>query len=167
MRGVIAHLVTDIWAFAATLAAGVLIIETGWTRADPIASLVVAASMVWSGWGLIRASGRVFLEAAPAGVDPMEVGASLAAIDGVAEVHDLHVWDVGAGQASMSARVLVESGLSCHGVADSVRALPAERFAITHATLQREHIDRELHGAPLPECTDTHGPIHLPSYPSR
>ena len=74
VRGVLAHLVTDIWAFAATLLAGVVVLTTGWTRADPIASLVVAAVMAWTGWRLVRAAGRVFLEAAPAGVDPRVAG---------------------------------------------------------------------------------------------
>ena len=160
VRGAIAHLVNDIWAFAATLIAGVIIMLTGWTRADPIASLLVAALMVWSGWGLIRDSGRVFLEAAPAGVDPMDVGATLAAVAGVREVHDLHVWDLGAGQAALSAHVIVDPGCSCHEVADQVRVLLAERFAITHATLQSEHADRPGPAGVQPECNDVHGPVH-------
>src|SRR4051794_13441077 len=95
VQGVIAHLVTDIWAFLATLVAGLVILGTGWTRADPIASLLVAALMAWTGSRLVRAAGRVFLEAAPRGLDPQLLGAELAAIDGVAQVHDLHVWVIG------------------------------------------------------------------------
>ncbi|MCW2525913.1 MAG: cation diffusion facilitator family transporter [Pseudonocardiales bacterium] len=160
VRGAVAHLVNDIWAFAATLVAGVIIIATGWTRADAIASLLVAALMAWSGWGLIKASGRVFLEAAPAGVHPMAVGAALAAIPGVREIHDLHIWDLGAGQAALSAHVIVDPGRSCHAVADEVRELLEHRFEITHATLQSEHADRMRDDGGDPECVDTHGPIH-------
>src|SRR4051812_38612742 len=70
VRGVLAHLLTDIWAFVATLVAGVIVFATGWERADPIASFVVAALMAWTGASLVRAAGRVFLEAAPQGIDP-------------------------------------------------------------------------------------------------
>jgi cobalt-zinc-cadmium efflux system protein len=158
VRGAIAHLVNDMWAFAATFLAGVIILATGWHRADSVASLVVAALMVWSGWGLIRASGRVFLEAAPADIDPMEVGAVLAAVDGVREVHDLHVWDLGAGQPALSAHILVDPGRDCHGVAGTVRAQLSERFGITHATLQSEHADRAT--TDTADCADVHGPVH-------
>ena len=85
-----------------------MILLTGWPRADPVASLVVAALMAWTGVRLVRAAGRVFLEAAPAGLDPMALGTRLAAVDGVAEVHDLHVWELGAGEAALSAHVLVD-----------------------------------------------------------
>ncbi len=70
VRGVLAHLVTDLWAFGATFVAGVVVLTAGWTRADALASLTVAALMAWTGWRLVRAAGRVFLEAAPTGVDP-------------------------------------------------------------------------------------------------
>jgi cobalt-zinc-cadmium efflux system protein len=159
IRGVMAHLITDVWAFAATLLAGIVILSTGWNRADAVASLVVAALMVHSGWGLIRSSGRVFLEAAPAGIDPAAVGARLAEVDGVAELHDLHVWDLGASNAAMSAHVLVRPELDCHAVAATVRDVLAAEFAITHATLQSEHIDRLGDEA----CVDAHGPAHLAS----
>ena len=74
VRGVVVHLATDVYAFLATLVSGVVVLTTGWTRADPIASLVVAAVMAWTGWQLVRAAGRVFLEAAPADVDPVALG---------------------------------------------------------------------------------------------
>ncbi|MDT4942703.1 MAG: cobalt-zinc-cadmium efflux system protein, partial [Pseudonocardiales bacterium] len=92
VKGVLAHLVTDVWAFVATLVAGLVVLGTGWSRADAVASLLVAALMAWTGVILVRAAGRVFLEAAPKGVDPLALGAELAAMAGVAQVHDLHVW---------------------------------------------------------------------------
>ncbi len=114
--------------------------------------------MVWTGWALVRASGRVFLEAAPAGVDPGVVGARLVTLPGVAQLHDLHVWDLGAGTAAMSAHVLVDAGLGCHEVAGAVRAVLAAEFGITHATLQAEHVDRPQSDG---ECLDAHGPVHV------
>ncbi len=161
VRGVLAHLLTDIWAFAATLLAGIVVLTTGWTRADPIASLVVAALMAWTGWRLVRAAGRVFLEAAPSGVDPVALGQELAQTDGVAEVHDLHVWEIGPGTVAVSAHVLVRPPRDCHEVAAQLRAVLGERYGIGHVTLQTDHADAaDQHLAA--ECADAHGVVHTP-----
>ena len=159
IRGVLAHLVTDIWAFVATFIAGVVILGTGWTRADPIASLLVAALMAWTGTSLVREAGRVFLEAAPEGLDPQRLGAELAAIDGVAEVHDLHVWVIGSSDSALSAHVLVQPSFDCHEVAESLRVRLAETHGIDHVTLQVDHEDQQLHDAD--SCTDSHGVVHV------
>jgi cobalt-zinc-cadmium efflux system protein len=157
VRGVMAHLVTDIWAFVATLAAGVVVLTTGWTRADPIASLLVAALMAWTGMRLVRAAGRIFLEAAPQGLDPQALGAELAAVDGVAEVHDLHVWVLGSDVAAMSAHVLVQPDFDCHAVAEELRMHLATAHQLDHVTLQVDHEDQQLHDAD--SCADPHGVV--------
>jgi cobalt-zinc-cadmium efflux system protein len=155
IRGAITHLVNDIWAFIATLVAGIAIIATGWTRADAVASLVVAALMIVTGVALIRAAGRVFLEAAPAGMDPMLIGSDLAARRGVAQVHDLHVWELAAGEAALSAHVLVDRADDCHVIGDALRAQLADGYGIDHVTLQVDHVsDGGDH------CPDAHGPVH-------
>jgi cobalt-zinc-cadmium efflux system protein len=165
VRGVLAHLVTDIWAFAATLAAGLVILWTGWLRADPVASLAVAALMAWTGARLVRESGRVFLEAAPAGFDPDALGADLAAAVGVAQVHDLHVWVLGSRETALSAHVLVEPPFDCHDVADTLRTRLADAYGIGHVTLQVDHADAAAHDAA--NCTDAHGEVHVsPGRPS-
>src|SRR5882757_274163 len=97
VEGSFQHLLTDLYAFAATAVAGAVIIWTGFARADAIASLLVAALMLRAAYGLLRASGRVFLEAAPAGLDPDEIGRLLVSQPGVREVHDLHVWEISSG----------------------------------------------------------------------
>lgn len=159
VRGVMAHLVTDLWAFAATVVAGLVVFTTGWTRADPIASLVVAAVMAWTGWRLVHAAGRVFLEAAPAGVDPVTIGDELARADGVAEVHDLHVWEIGSGAVALSAHVLVQPPRDCHEVAATLRTLLLDGYGIGHVTLQTDHADAvDQHLAA--ECADAHGTVH-------
>lgn len=139
VRGALAHLVTDLWAFVATAAAGAVMLLTGWTRADAVASLVVAVLMVRSGIGLVRSAGRVFLEAAPNGTDPALIGRSMAAVAGVREVHDLHVWDLGAGEPALSAHLVIESSHDCHEVAHGVRQVLAGEHRISHATLQADH----------------------------
>jgi cobalt-zinc-cadmium efflux system protein len=134
-------------------------------RADPIASLVVAALMAWTGARLVRDSGRVFLEAAPLGVDPRRLGDELAAIDGVAQVHDLHVWTIGSRETAMSAHVLVSPTFDCHLIAESLRARLAEGHGIDHVTLQVDHAERPTHDAD--NCADAHGIVHVaPAQPS-
>jgi cobalt-zinc-cadmium efflux system protein len=163
VRGAVAHLVTDIWAFAATFVAGVVIILSGWTRADAVASLVVAALMAWTGSGLVRAAGRVFLEAAPHGVDPGQLGSELAGVEGVGEVHDLHVWQIGSGESAVSAHVLVQPPYDCHEVSGRLRQMLADRYAIGHVTLQADHEDAASRDGE--HCADAHGEVHIAPAP--
>ncbi|MEO7262099.1 MAG: cation diffusion facilitator family transporter [Jatrophihabitantaceae bacterium] len=139
VRGALAHLITDLWAFVATAVAGAVMMLTGWTRADAVASLVVAALMVHSGVALVRSAGRVFLEAAPNGTDPALIGRSMATVSGVTEVHDLHVWDLGAGEPALSAHLVIDASYDCHEVARAVRLVLADAHRIDHATLQADH----------------------------
>ena len=139
VRAAFLHVATDLAAFAGTALAGALILLFGWDRADPIASIAVAALMLWSGWRLVRVSTEVFLERAPAGIDPEEVGRALVAEPGVVEVHDLHVWTVTSGFPALSAHVLVETDADCHGLRSELEQMLADRFGLLHTTLQVEH----------------------------
>ena len=145
VEGAFQHVLTDLFAFIATAIAGVVIIATGFGRADGIAALLVAALMLRSGWGLLRDSGRVLLEAAPRGVDPEEIGRALAAEHHVVEVHDLHVWEVTSGMTSLSAHVTVRAGCDTQSHRRQLAELLRERFGIDHTTLQVE----ERHEGPL------------------
>ena len=137
VRGAFLHVVTDLAAFAGTAVAGGVILATGWNRADPVASLVVAGLIFWSSWVLLRESTRILLDVAPS--EPREVAEAMLALPEVVEVHDLHVWTVGSGFPSLSAHVLVEAGADCHGLRQELAALLAERFGLSHTTLQVEH----------------------------
>ncbi|HEY3550721.1 MAG TPA: cation diffusion facilitator family transporter [Gaiellaceae bacterium] len=139
IRGSYLHLATDLFAFIATAIAGLIIITTGFDRADPIASLLVAASMLWGAYGLLKASGRVLLEAAPQGMDVEEIGRAIAAHPQVESLHDLHVWEVSSGFPALSAHVLVHPGDDCHGIRRELEAMLGDRFRIDHTTLQVEH----------------------------
>ncbi len=139
IEGSFQHILTDLVAFILTAAAGALILATGWTRADGVAALVVAAVMLRSAWGLLRDSGRVLLEAAPAGIDADEIGRALAGNPHVANVHDLHVWEISSGFPSLSAHVLVHPGDDCHAIRRELERMLEERFDITHTTLQVDH----------------------------
>jgi cobalt-zinc-cadmium efflux system protein len=142
VRGAFLHVASDLAAFVGTAIAGALILVTGWNRFDAIASLLVAALMIWAAWSLLRDSGRIFLEAAPAGIDPDAVAARLAADPDVVEVHDLHVWTVTSGFPALAAHVLVSPGTDCHGARRRLEQLLARDFGLDHTTLQVDHVAR-------------------------
>ena len=139
VEGSYRHILTDLYGFIATAIAAGVILATGFDRADAIASLLIAGLMLHAGYGLLKASGRVFMEAAPAGLDPDRIGNALAAQTGVVEVHDLHVWEVTSGFAALSAHVVVRAGDDCHALRRSLQQLLEERFHIDHTTLQVDH----------------------------
>src|SRR5438270_2375907 len=114
VEGAFQHVVTDLYAFVATAIAATVILATGFDRADSIAALLVAALMIRAAWGLLRASARIFFEAAPVGVDVGEIGRALAASPGIASVHDLHVWELTSGFPALSAHVVVGAKEDCH-----------------------------------------------------
>jgi cobalt-zinc-cadmium efflux system protein len=149
IEGSYQHLLTDLFGFIGTAVAAVVILTTGFQRADPLVSLLIAALMLRSGVGLVRASGRIFLEAAPEGLDPRAIGNALAAHEGVVEVHDLHVWEVSSGFPALSAHVLVGTDCDCHATRRRLEVLLHERFGLDHTTLQVDHaVEGLLHIAP-------------------
>lgn len=139
VEGSYRHILTDLFAFVATAIAGGVVLATGFARADAIASLLVAALMLWAGARLAIASGRVFLEAAPAELDPQRIGRALAAHAGVVEVHDLHVWEVTSGFPALSAHVVVRAGADCHELRRALQRELDERYGLRHTTLQVDH----------------------------
>jgi cobalt-zinc-cadmium efflux system protein len=139
VEGSYRHILTDLYGFLATAAAAVVILATGFDRADAIASLIVAGLLLKASYGLIMASGRVFMEAAPAGFDPEQIGLELAAQPGVVEVHDLHIWEVTSGFPALSAHVVVRAGDDCHGRRRQLQTMVRERFGVEHTTLQVDH----------------------------
>jgi cobalt-zinc-cadmium efflux system protein len=141
VRAAFVHVLTDVAAFGAAAAAGALILATGWDRFDPIASLAVAALMLWSSVGLLRESTGIFLERAPSNADPVAIGQALVAEPDVVEVHDLHVWTVTSGFPALSAHVLVTPQADCHAARRRLEATLTERFGLTHTTLQVEHAE--------------------------
>jgi cobalt-zinc-cadmium efflux system protein len=139
VEGAFLHVVTDLFAFIATAIAGALILISGFERADGIASLLIAALMLWAAYGLLRESGRVFMEAAPPGLDPRAIGEALVHEAGVVEVHDLHVWEVTTGMPAISAHMIVRRDADCHEARWHAARLLADRFGVEHSTLQVEH----------------------------
>ena len=141
VRAAFVHVATDVAAFGATALAGGLILATGWNRLDPIASLAVAALMIWSSVQLLRESTAIFLERAPEDADPEAIGQALVAEADVVEVHDLHIWTVTSGFPALSAHVLVAPDADCHAARRRLERTLADRFGLSHTTLQVDHAE--------------------------
>jgi cobalt-zinc-cadmium efflux system protein len=139
IEGSFQHILTDVYAFAGTLVAGLVVLFTGFDRADPIASLLVAGLMLRSGFTLQRRTVRVLLEGAPEGMAPTDVGEAMARGDDVHEVHDLHLWELAPGHPILTAHVLVTADADCHAVRRTLEHMLRTRFGITHTTLQVDH----------------------------
>jgi cobalt-zinc-cadmium efflux system protein len=144
IEGSFQHIVTDLYAFIGTLIAGIVILVTGFDRADAIASLVVAVLMFRSGVDLQRKTIRVLLESAPEGLPPAEIGMAMAQGEHVKDVHDLHVWELAPGHPILTAHVLVGRDADCHAVRRALEGMLKERFKIAHTTLQVDHAQPQL-----------------------
>jgi cobalt-zinc-cadmium efflux system protein len=150
LEGSFRHVLTDLYGFIGTAIAAGVILLTGFQRADPIVSVLIAGLMASSGLSLVKASGRVFLEAAPTGLDPRTIGETLVGQPGVVEVHDLHVWEITSGFPALSAHVLVTADSDCHAARRQMEAILHERFALDHTTLQVDHSGEGLLEIELP-----------------
>ncbi len=144
VEGSFQHLLTDLYAFIGTAVAAAVIVLTGFDRADPIASLLVAALMLRSAYVLLRESGRIFLEASPKELDPERIGARMAEQPGVVEVHDLHVWEVTSEFPALAAHVVVGPDTECHRARLELADLLEREYGIQHSTLQVEHDPERL-----------------------
>jgi cobalt-zinc-cadmium efflux system protein len=144
VEGSFQHILTDLYAFVGTAVAGVVILTTGFVRADAIASLLVAGLMTKAGVGLVKESGRVVLEASPRGTDPGAVRSAMLTAPGVLSVHELHVWEVTSGFPALSAHVLVDGPSDCHVRRAQLEEILADRFDIQHTTLQVDHLGVDL-----------------------
>jgi cobalt-zinc-cadmium efflux system protein len=167
VEGAFQHILNDLYAFIATAIAGLVVLLTGFARADAIAALVVAVLMIRAGYGLVRDSGRIFLEAAPTGLDPDVIGPAMAHRPGVDEVHDLHIWDVTSGMPALSAHILVAPAGDCHAVRRDLEVLLKGQYRIDHTTLQVDHTQVGP-GTPIgmgtgEDCAQPHGLRHHPT----
>ena len=144
LRGAYLHVVSDLLGSLGAVVAGVIILATGWTTADALASLVIAVLILWSSWSLVREAVDVLMEAVPAHIDVETLRRALERVPGTDEVHDLHVWSLTTGRCALSAHVVVSAG--DHGHDDHILAamadLCAREFHIEHVTIQIEHESR-------------------------
>jgi cobalt-zinc-cadmium efflux system protein len=143
VEGAYQHILTDLAAFVFTAIAGAVILITGFRRADGIASLIIAAIMLRAAYGLLRESGRVFLEAAPRGLDPDTIGRAMLTTTDVIEIHDLHVWEVASGFPALAAHVTVTAAGDCHEARRNIERTLMADFNLEHTKLQVDHEGNE------------------------
>jgi cobalt-zinc-cadmium efflux system protein len=133
------HVVADLLGSGAVFVAAVVIVTTGWTLVDPLVSIGIALLIVASAWSVLRDSTSILMEATPSEIDARAVADAILAVDGVASVHDLHVWRITSGFDALAAHVLVGRGEDCHGLRREIEGVLTARFGITHTTLQVDH----------------------------
>jgi len=138
IRGAYLHMAADAGVSAGVVVAGILILWTGARWIDPALSLAIAAIIFWNTWGLLRRSVFMSLGAVPEGIEPEEVEEALAAMTGVAAVHDLHIWPMSTTETVMTAHLVVAGGHPGNGFLGQAQQLMRERFGIGHITLQIE-----------------------------
>ncbi len=152
VQGALRHVVADVLGSVGVMVAALVIILTGWRYADPLVSVAIGALILASSWSLLRESTNILLEATPRGIDAEEVGRRMAGAEGVVEVHDLHIWTITSGFPALSAHVLVGQGEDCHARRRYLEDLLAREYAISHTTLQVDHVgdhEGEMHGSPF------------------
>ncbi len=138
VRGAFLHMAADAAVSLGVVLAGVAIVLTGATWIDPMVSLAVASMIVAGTWGLFRESLDLALDAVPRGVEPEAIEAALAALPGVIEVHDLHVWGASTSEISLTAHLVAVDGTSHDRLLADAEAVLRERFRVAHSTIQIE-----------------------------
>jgi len=136
LEGVVRHSAADALGSIGVVISGAIVLATGWEYADPIAGLAIGLLILLGSWGLVRDALDVLMEAAPAGLDVQEIGGAMAAVPGVREVHDLHVWTVTSGFPALAAHVRTEHDADVDEVRRRIEEMLEERFDIEHTTLQ-------------------------------
>jgi len=147
VKAALRHVLADVAGSVGVILAALIILTTGWELADPIVSIVISVLIAASAWSILRDSVDVLLEAAPPGLDTEEIGYAMAALPGVEQVHDLHIWQITSGMPMLSAHVLVGPGADCHGLRRDLEQMLEAEYEIDHTTLQVEHITSQ---APIP-----------------
>jgi cobalt-zinc-cadmium efflux system protein len=139
LQGVLRHVVADVLGSVGAIAAALVILTTGWRYADPAISAFIGLLVLASSWKLLRDSSNILLEGTPPGMDASKVGRSMAGLEGIEEIHDLHIWTITSGFPALSAHVLVGREENCHARRRDLEELLAREYGIEHTTLQVDH----------------------------
>jgi cobalt-zinc-cadmium efflux system protein len=153
IRSVFIHMLGDTLSTAAVIVGGAVILLTGRAWMDPALSLGIAALILWSSWAIVRETLNILLEGTPRGISLANIRATLMAIDGVEDVHDLHVWSLGSNTHALASHITIADIPPSEStrILDSVNLVLRERFRIHHTTLQFEHVICEVaHGCLMP-----------------
>jgi cobalt-zinc-cadmium efflux system protein len=142
IRGAYLHMLGDLIGVVAIMAGALVIRATGWFRIDPVLSILISVLIVWTAWDITRESSNILLEGLPRGLELKQVVCAIQAIDGVLDVHDLHIWSLGSDSHALSCHVLIADmppSKSDH-ILHRVNHLLSDRFHVHHTTVQFEHM---------------------------
>ena len=143
VRAALRHVLADLLGSVGVIVAGLVVLATGWEYADPVAAMAIAVLVLASSWQILRESVAILLEETPEGIDAVEVGHALAAVEGVVQVHDLHIWTITSGFPALAAHVLIAPEADPQDVRRKLEQLLDERFELQHTTLQVEYAGAE------------------------
>jgi cobalt-zinc-cadmium efflux system protein len=139
------HMLGDAMSCVAIIAGAIVIHYTGAQKIDPILSILIGIMIVWSGWGIIQESLNVLLEGLPKGIELEEVTDGMRDVEGVIDVHDVHIWSLGSQAHALSCHVLIEDvpPSTSEAILRRIKAVLCNRFSINHSTIQFEHVKCE------------------------
>lgn len=164
IRGAFLHMLGDTLSTAAVIAGGWAILITGQSWIDPALSFGIGAMVLWSSFGIIRETLNILLEGAPRGMDLSHVGREIAAVAGVNDVHDLHVWSIGSESHALSCHISIADipPSASEAILREVQERLRQKFRIHHTTIQFEHVVCDIaHGCVvIPAQTEGHGHTH-------
>ena len=160
IRSAFVHFLGDALGSVAIIAGAIAIQYTGWLRVDPILSILIGVLIVWTAWDIIRESLNILLEGLPRGIRLGEVTSGMRAVEGVLDVHDLHIWSLGSSTHALSCHVLIEDvpPSASDTILRRLNAMLAEHFHISHTTVQFEHVSCAISesGCAIPVHIDDH-----------
>ena len=164
VRSAFIHMLGDALGSIAIIVGAVAMRYTGWVQIDPILSIIIGLLVVWSAWDITRESLNILLEGLPRGIQLRDVASSMRTLDGVLDVHDLHIWSLGSSTHALSCHVLIEdvppSASDC--ILRRLNQMLADRFHISHTTVQFEHVSCAISesGCAIPVHSDPEGHRH-------
>lgn len=143
LQGAFVHVLADALGSVGAVAAGFIMLWTGWYVADPLVSVFIGVLILYTSWGLIREAADILMQSVPKGLDVVEVQRAVETVEGVLKVHDLHVWAVTSDVFTLSAHAVINGKADFHQVLNDIERVLRERFRIEHTTIQLETEDRE------------------------
>jgi cobalt-zinc-cadmium efflux system protein len=160
IRGAFLHMLGDALGSLAIIGGALVIRYTGWERVDPALSILIALLIVWTAWDIVRESLNILLEGLPRGMRLNDVADAMQAVEGVLDVHDLHIWCLGSSTRALSCHVLIKDipPSASDAVLQRLNGMLAERFHVFHTTVQFEHMSCAIseNGCAIPVSEERH-----------
>ena len=148
IRGAFLHMLGDLLGSGAIVIGALVIRSTGWLRIDPLLSVAISLLVVLTAWDIVRESLNILLEGLPRGLDLNEVTLAIRGVDGVLDVHDLHIWSLGSTSSALSCHVLIEDmpPSRSDSILHALNHVLGDRYHVHHTTIQFEHMSCAISG---------------------